>query len=164
MAPTWWNKLICWKRKHWDDHGYKGANKSSSLLETQEDGTSPDPQSLRIHGENKSSGSSFSEGVSISSSKRLTMRRLSNIKTRVEDAYTGKFDFKTGYEHEFKTLRMLGRGAFGSVFLAQRRSSLSQSQEKEVFAVKRIKKDLLKVSGLSPVPLPRNAASASPCD
>jgi calcium-dependent protein kinase len=75
------------------------------------------------------------------SSRRLTLRRLSVIKKDLDHEYTGHFSFKPGYENDFKTIRMLGRGAFGSVFVASQRHS---GENVELFAVKRIKKDLLK--------------------
>ena len=83
--------------------------------------------------------------VKLESVAIICLKPLFKIKEEMslKKSYDVKFSFKRGYEAEFKTVRMLGRGAFGSVFLAMRRVPLDPA-EPEVFAVKRIKKDMLK--------------------
>ncbi|QDZ25017.1 calcium-dependent protein kinase [Chloropicon primus] len=132
---AWWRRLFCWSKK-------KASASSSSLLATR-DSSSGKSDSERSESEPSVNFSETSSLSSVSQRSRLTMRSLQKIKRSVDDGYDGNFNFKTSYEAEFKTMRMLGRGAFGSVFLAKRRRP-ADPEEKEVFAVKRIKKDLLR--------------------
>jgi len=87
---------------------------------------------------------------STGSFSKISMRKLCKIRKALEKDYSGQFNFKTGYTDEFKTVKMLGRGAFGAVFLACRAESYEQIKDslhpKNCFAVKRIKKDLLRSS------------------
>jgi len=142
----WWRKVFCWvKAKHNSARGSSTA--SGSLLETQQQDEhgAPEGNQLRTQNSDLSDVSSLGTPGSGRSTSRLTMRSLHKIKEEMslKKSYDVKFSFKRGYEAEFKTVRMLGRGAFGSVFLAMRRVPLDPA-EPEVFAVKRIKKDMLK--------------------
>ena len=139
----WWRKVFCWvKAKH-----NKAVSARGSLLETQQQDEhgAPEGNQLRTQNSGLSDVSSLGTPGSGRSTSRLTMRSLHKIKEEMslKKSYDVKFSFKRGYEAEFKTVRMLGRGAFGSVFLAMRRVPLDPA-EPEVFAVKRIKKDMLK--------------------
>ncbi len=146
----------CWKRRN--------NASTASLLATQEEETlsegadataavksKPGSQLEPTRAKKSKSGSGSSGALGSedgssdlspwTSSKRLTLRRLGVIRESLSQKYEGHFNFKPGYEKEFKTLRMLGRGAFGSVFLAARRSApKSADGGREVFAVKRVKK------------------------
>uniref|UniRef100_A0A7S2YVV9 Calcium-dependent protein kinase n=1 Tax=Chloropicon laureae TaxID=464258 RepID=A0A7S2YVV9_9CHLO len=145
----------CWKRR--------GDASTSSLLASQEDETLSETDSgkkskqglqLEPTKAKKSKSASGSSGAGSdygsadfspwTSSKRLTLRRLGAIRESLSKKYDGSFNFKPGYEKDFKTLRMLGRGAFGSVFLAAKRNAKNGDGGREAFAVKRVKKDILK--------------------